>query len=314
MKKLVFAVSAAALAGCATNYRVPVEEAPPQWRDDGTKLQLSPVDGSVEAFGGTMKRGDVLLQFEVENLRTGVIQDAVTWTSPFGLEQTLDAGTPVYARQFTMTMQRTYNYIPTGPRTNLNSINNPIEWCAPREDDAVCIFWEGPEKARYIDSGGGVPQSVSLTSPSGMNGPVPTIIEQDVEFGNPLQVRMVITRLNEKEIRLMSRLYDGDDWTSFGGGTRRIKWEDKANVINLFGGKFEIDPVKEDDGDIKEVVVTVVEAPENVTLMTMNELLDALVAMQAAREAASEDSADEDASSGGDEASGEAGEEQPTDE
>lgn len=290
MKKLVLAASAAGLTACASTYQVPVEEAPPEWRDDGTKLTLTAVDGTAEAFGGdVMSKGDVLLQFEVENLRTGIIEDAVSWKSPYGVEQSLPAGTPVYARQFSLSMQRTYNYVPTGPARNLNALNNPIEWCAPRENDAVCIFWEGPEKARYIASSGAVPQSVSLTSANGMEGPVPTIIEQEVEFDRPLEARYLITRINDKEMRLMGRLYEGDDWASFGGGTQRIPWDrDTSKPYNLFSAKYEFQPIYTVGEGIESVTVKVVEQPTDVKLMTLGDALALIRAVKAAQELAAE--------------------------
>ena len=164
-KMMVFALMASATA-CATTYRVPQQEAPPEWREDGKPIGFAPVEGSARSFPGNLKEHGVIMEFDVENERTAIITNTLEWTGPFGGTNIIPAGSPAYARQFSL--QQSSNYGSYFGK-NLNAYNNPVEWCVPRFDkgDAVCIFWEGPDRARYIDTSGGTPQNASPMSPSG---------------------------------------------------------------------------------------------------------------------------------------------------
>lgn len=280
------------LSSCATPYRVPIEEAPPEWRDNGDPMGLAVIQGTTKTFDGEMRKGDILLEFGVENERVATVENDLEWKGPFGGAQKISAGSPAYARQFSLQRTTTYASTPIGPRTNMNAHNNPIEWCIPRETDAVCVFWEGPEKAKYISTSLGLAQNARPSSPSGMEGPMPVIAEKDrVAFAQDLRVRSSITRMNDSEVRIATRIYAGEDWNSFGGSVRRVKWSNgQEQTVNLFGAKYKISANFEEDKDVKSVNVTLIDAPDDIQLVSMQnaiEVINTLIALERAKAAAS---------------------------
>jgi hypothetical protein len=287
--------AAAALTACATTYQVPQEAPPPEWSDNGEPMQMDPVQDSIRTFEGEMTKGGTLMEFEVRHQRTATIANELVWQGPFGGENRIAAGTPAYARQFSLTRTTTYNYAPIGSARNMNSLNNPIEWCVPRETDAVCIFWEGADKARYIDTNGGVALSAMPTTPSGMMGPVPIIKEGEVDFGRPLKVAVVIQDLRKDEVRIMDRYVDGEDWTGMSRQVSRLRWDENGEVIaKRWNGEFKIKGHFDESGKPTSATVTVIKAPSDIKFLTMQEAMavfKALIAAQRAEGAAAIDEA-----------------------
>ncbi|KCZ52648.1 hypothetical protein HY2_07860 [Hyphomonas pacifica] len=276
-KTMIFALLANVTA-CATTYTVPSEEAPPEWREDGKPMGFGPVEGSAKSFPGTLKENDAMMEFLVENERTAIITDALEWTDPYGGTNIIPAGSPAYARQFSLQISSTYSF-----RKNLNEHNNPIEWCVPRFDkkDAVCIFWEGSEQARYIETSGGTPQNAKPLSPSGMVGPMPHIEEQAVDFEHPMKIQVVVDMFRSDWITVATRVSEGDDWSSL--GRSKVKFdEDGTATISRFQGEFKLTADRRKNGKITGVKVEVFKEPKAVRMATFEDVVKMLMLLKAA--------------------------------
>ena len=295
-KMMVFALMASATA-CATTYRVPQQEAPPEWREDGKPIGFAPVEGSARSFPGNLKEHGVIMEFDVENERTAIITNTLEWTGPFGGTNIIPAGSPAYARQFSL--QQSSNYGSYFGK-NLNAYNNPVEWCVPRFDkgDAVCIFWEGPDRARYIDTSGGTPQNASPMSPSGMVGPMPQIQEQAVDFGHPMKVQLVVDTFRSNRITVAARISEGNDWATLGRGSKIVFEEDDTVILKRFEGEFKLTAHHASNGAITDVDVEVIKEPKAVRMQTLKDVLEMFMALQAAEAAAKAEAAEDTGETG----------------
>ena len=294
MKSLYLMMFAGFLTACATTYSIPEEEAPPEWRDEGDPMAISVIKGTTTVNEGMLSKDDVLLEFAVENERVAIIENELKWRGEYGVQHTIPAGSPAYARQFSLI--RSYTRSPLIGGTNLNLENNPIEWCVPRPEDVVCIFWEGPDRAHYIRNSTGVTLYANPKGTTGTPGPMPVISERDeVDFGREMQIRSVITRVNKREMRVSTRIYEGDDWTSFTRRVNRVEWENGyEQPLRLFGVEYRVSATPTPDGEISSVEIEIIEAPDDIDLEALSAAAadfrkQLLRALQEAAEAQSEE-------------------------
>lgn len=224
------------VAACATDYRPPSEPAPPPWNgESGFEAKPSTVVRKEGRFGP----GDTLIEYDVRFSRTGVIAETVQTKTAYGGDLILPEGTKVYATDYTLFRSGTYT------RTvNLQEENNPVEWCAVlphgvggKDDkpEAVCLFWESESTARYIRTYGGFPYKPLLFGAAGMPGPVPLIIEQDVDFGVQLKKQYRIRKIKRKGIQIDLVLTDGSGHSRL--SSKLAKWDanGKARFMTEFG-------------------------------------------------------------------------------
>jgi hypothetical protein len=238
----VFIVAAALCVGaCATTYTVPSVRAPVEWTG---AAGVEPVADTLEVYEGDHLNGDTLLRWQVEHVRTGrLVQDAIYGDSD--REQfTLSAGTPVYAMQYAMQRVTTYGGVQTGSH-NLNAGNNPIEWCAlPTTGEPVCMFWEAPDRALYIEANGGMPLVANIRSPEGLPGTVPVVVEEAVDFGNPLFMEVRIVRVGRRNVQLATRVTDGTESQAVPGPgfSSHLRWDESGSAsAYFFGGELRLE-------------------------------------------------------------------------
>ena len=242
------------LPACSTTYEVPTEKAPAEWLDTGSH-GLEYIEGTLVPHEGRLQQGAVLLEFGVEQLRTATIQSDIVWKDAFGRERSFAAGTPVYAAQFTFF--KSVNNGRKGYVQNVNSRNNPIEWCVPLEDEAVCIFWEGPDTARYMEAKGGVPLRAIPIGADGVRGPVPILLEGEVSFESSLKIEVVIQSLRKSRIDIQTNYTDGTHSELVGDHTyRRYYWDDNNQVtMSSNGVSFQLTLDSSGGGNRVHVVV-----------------------------------------------------------
>lgn len=291
LKKMMIVALMASVSACASTYRVPREEAPPEWREDGKPIGFMPIEGSAKSFPGNHKEHGVIMEFAVENERTAIITNTLEWTGPFGGSNIIPAGSPAYARQFSLRMSSNYgSYF----GKDMNAYNNPIEWCVPRFDkgDAVCIFWEGSDRARYIDTSGGTPLNASPTSPSGMVGPMPQVQEQAVDFGHQMKIQVIVDTFRSNRITVATRISEGDDWSSL-GRTKVMFDEGDTVTLKRFDGEFKLTAHRAGNGEITDVDVEVIKEPKAGRLQTFKDVLEMFMALKAAEAAKAAEDTDE---------------------
>jgi hypothetical protein len=177
---------------------------------------------------------------------------------------------------------------------DMNAYNNPIEWCVPRFDkgDAVCIFWEGSDRARYIDTSGGTPLNASPTSPSGMVGPMPQVQEQAVDFGHQMKIQVIVDTFRSNRITVATRISEGDDWSSL-GRTNVIFDEGDTVTLKRFDGEFKLTAHRAGNGEITDVDVEVIKEPKAGRLQTFKDVLEMFMALKAAEAAKAAEDTDE---------------------
>lgn len=178
------------------------------------------------------------MSVEVTHTRTARILNEIRYTSPFGAEIIIEAGSPARAEQLTLMMSS--NYAPT-PRY-ANGANDPIEWCTiPTDGQPVCIFWEGEEKARYISTyASAALHVVTPSGASGMVGPMPQIEEQDVDFGVTLTRDLIVEKWNRRGVDLLIRVLE--DGVVGQARRRRVGWN-QALLSVEFGASFRLTPI-----------------------------------------------------------------------
>lgn len=256
---ILAAVWATVLASaCTATYTVPEERAPLAWTGEAG---FEAVAETMQVFEGDHRSGDVLLRWQVEHSRTGrLAQDAVYGTP--GREQfLLPAHTRVYAMQFSVEEVRRYARTEIG-RYNLNIDNNPIEWCAvPVTGPVVCVFWEGPQQARYIEAARTLPLVASLRTTSGWAGAVPVVREEAVDFATPLFVEIRVGRVREHEVQLEAVITDGDGQQSFPSSILAplLQWDEAGEArAQFFGGELRLQSRRTDIREFGAVTMSVV--------------------------------------------------------
>lgn len=270
LKYVVLATTALGLTACGSTYVPPQEPAPAIWQGkSGVKI----TGDTYELFPGTLKKGQIFAQTEVSNIRTGRLVEPVTYTSGAAVTTvnkslTLPAGTPLYARQFTQKTTRYVNYKPTST-TVQRSDRNPIEWCAerPNGEGSVCIFWQDPETAFYLEERNGSPISPALTRTVGAKGPMPEIAEDaDVEFSSELKLALKVADITKKHILIQHLIGSKveDDFKGSRINYQRKMWSpDGTAVLKMAGGEFNLTAVRDEpDGKPVAVKIEVVKPPK----------------------------------------------------
>jgi len=208
--KLHYAIAAMlVVAACATPYRPPGERAPDQWYG-AAGLCIDPtqaISAPLEAIG----LNQVALRIPLIPARTGRLETTITYRGPFGGDKIIPAGTLLMTQQYSMMSRQTYNYMPVGRAVNLNASNDPVEWCTIQESEpgATCIFWEGPDRARYIPVAAmGVLMQPVMSA--GMPGPMPQIREEQTPLAQALAREFVVASMDGTSVMLSVRLRYGE--------------------------------------------------------------------------------------------------------
>jgi hypothetical protein len=209
----VFALSIA-LSGCASTYQPPRTPPPAQW----TGVSGLENVGAPKALPGLKHAGDAFAAANVRFLRTGVLAETVETKTAFGGTMTLPKGSKAFATNYTLYVSANY-----GPSKNAQPTNDPIEWCVITPNgfdgkkagsETACIFWEGPERSRYMQDyvvgGFAFAPYVDIGDAAGMPGPTPVFIEQPVDFGVPLTRELRILKVDAKTVRIGVVLSDGN--------------------------------------------------------------------------------------------------------
>jgi hypothetical protein len=202
---------AVVFTACATEYIPPREMPPANWLGDSGVANIA---GTERVFEGPLGVDGVVAERQLHLMRTGTMTGTVQTKTPYGKDLIIPAGTKVFAENWTL-MQGTI-YGVGGKRQE----NDPIEWCAPldhgtdgksKESMTVCMFWETPERARYMESSliGGYQFQPLITQTSGMPGPMPVIEDKAVDFGKALKFQMRISKITPTGFLLQDILTDG---------------------------------------------------------------------------------------------------------
>ena len=244
MRNALIAVSAVLwLQACATQYLPPTQPPPPEWTG-ASGWDVAP--GSQKTYEGTRGNGDVLIEYVLKPRRTGTVVEAVQTKSAYGKDIIIPKGTRVFAENFTLVTQAGW----AGQKQVEQSID-PIEWCAvlPRGIDGkqagsqgICLFWEGPTQARYMEdfATGGFGYAPTMYSTTGMPGPVPQIDATPVDLGVEVRSQLRIVRLDDKRIEIQEVLTDGSAEKQQ-GRERRVYWRGKKTLsFEYAGAKFEV--------------------------------------------------------------------------
>ena len=244
MRNALIAVSAVLwLQACATQYLPPTQPPPPEWTG-ASGWDVAP--GSQKTYEGTRGNGDVLIEYVLKPRRTGTVVEAVQTKSAYGKDIIIPKGTRVFAENFTLVTQAGW----AGQKQVEQSID-PIEWCAvlPRGIDGkqagsqgICLFWEGPTQARYMEdfATGGFGYAPTMYSTTGMPGPVPQIDATPVDLGVEVRSQLRIVRLDDKRIEIQEVLTDGSAEKQQ-GRERRVYWRGQKTLsFEYAGAKFEV--------------------------------------------------------------------------
>ena len=252
LPKLLLTAVLVLLTACSTSYTVPTQNAPDVWQDKGA-YGLQYIEGTLEHHEGLKQQGDALLEFGVEQLRTATIVQDIVWKDKLGRERSIAAGTPAYAAQFTFI--KSINNGRKGYSQNMNARNNPIEWCVPFRNKATCIFWEGPDQARYIDAMGGVPMRAVPIGGDGVRGPMPELREGDVNFERSLKVEVVIQSLRKSRIDIQTNYTDGVNSVLISDRHfRRYNWDDNnQTIVTTYGATFRLTLLRDSGSNVVDV-------------------------------------------------------------
>jgi hypothetical protein len=257
MRALVI-LTAILASACTATYTVPQEQAPLAWSGSAG---FEAVADTMQVFEGDHRSGDVLLRWQVEHVRTGrLAQDAVYGTP--GREQfVLPANTRVYAMQFSVEEVHRYARTEIG-RYNLNADNNPIEWCAvPTNGPVICVFWEGPEQARYIEAARTLPLVASLRTAAGWPGAVPVVREEAVDFTTPLLIEIRVGRVREHDVQLEAVITDGEGRQSFPSSILAplLAWDEAGEArAHFFDGELRLQSRRTDTREYGALTMSVV--------------------------------------------------------
>lgn len=224
------------LAACATPYRPPSGTPPQVWTG---AAGLAPAPGVTAKLNETtLDKNGVIATLDVDHIRTGRIRDELRFRSAYGGEMVIAAGAPARAEQLTMFVSSTYNPTPVV----VGAGNNPIEWCAQQVNgETVCIFWESPDRARYISTyTQTAPRLVLPYSAAGMVGPMPVIEEVEIDLGPPLQQRLVVRDWDRRGVDVWIQILQ--DGTVGRGDRLRFAWNDLVFVRSM-GISFRLEPM-----------------------------------------------------------------------
>jgi hypothetical protein len=253
-------MAALCVGACATTYTPPAAIAPDIWHGESG---VRAVENSLEVFDGELAEGGLILRYQIAPRRTARTVADVTYGSESN-PKTLPAGTLLYAQQFSLQRTVSHNY-GAGYTTNMNRGNNPIEWCAPYtpEGNPICIFWEAPDRARYIDAVIGAPLAAQPLGTTGAPGGVPEIVEEDVEFPHPLYRELRVEALRSNRIRL-AYYYSEGDYDRRSRLLPRMNWEETGVASwGAFGGEFSFTRVENNQRRPDFVNVEILTAPND---------------------------------------------------
>lgn len=239
MRYTFILITALALAGCATSYRPPSGPPPVEWT--GPIAGLRPADGATPTFhAGEHVEGSVLAEIDVTHARTARISEEVEYRSAYGGRKIIAAGTPARAEQLTLFVSNAYST----RSVNMNAAVDPIEWCTTTTDgEVVCIFWEDTQ-ARYMDLyTSAAPRLLVPYDASGMPGPIPYIEEEAVDFGPPLQQRLIVRNINARGVELTLNV--SQDGVVGRTGQLRANWNAIMRHSSFPGVAFRLTPVGE---------------------------------------------------------------------
>ncbi len=254
MRRLSILVAcAAAAAACATPYRPPQTPPPVLW----TGVSGLEPAGPSTADSGRMREGAIFFSTPVHFRRTGVLARTVRTKTAYGGDMVLPEGSKAYATNYTLYVGSAYS-APENVQTEVD----PVEWCVIAEQgfdgrgagsQTACIFWEGPERARYMQDyttgGFAFAPYVDIGSASGMTGPVPEILEQPVDFGVQITREARVLKVEKRGVRVGIVLSDRNKHRVM--EQNLVRW---GSTLALGGKLFRFQPVA-DDPDAVEVSV-----------------------------------------------------------
>jgi hypothetical protein len=230
-------VAAAFVASCATDYVPPREPPPPGWQGASGFRDLE----APRFAAGVKHAGDTVVSVAIGFARTGILAETVETRSAYNAPRIFPKGSKAYATNYTLIRQN-------GRRTeNLQKDIDPIEWCIVVPDgfdgqkggsQTGCIFWETAERSRYMDdftSGGFAfsPMIDNRGSAAGMTGPVPTIIEQPVDFGVSLRRELRVVAVKKDGVTVAQFLSDGTN-SRIRGRTSTLSWAKTGEVRMIY--------------------------------------------------------------------------------
>jgi hypothetical protein len=244
------------LASCATPYSPPADDLkpPPLWA--GT-VELVPTGEATEFRSGVWRNGDWFSRVSTKVSRQGRIVDEIRYKNPFGKEIIVPANTPVHAMQMSVTQTTSYNYVRQSS-VDLNANNNPIEWCYSIPADTACIFWEGEARARYITMMPISQRQLIGSSPTGMIGPMPNIVEGEADFGGPIVAIQKLADISDTGFTIATSYKDGREDERSLSRNRVVSWSGRNQVaLEIFAFKA----IKNAEGKIDAVEVSLIGQP-----------------------------------------------------
>lgn len=215
MKLFLFAVVAMVLmGGCAStsSYSTPTTTAPAVWY---TAVGENPDPKTYRQAEGPQGIDTTLVTVEsFYPVRGRLLEDAV-WGAG---DKMLPAGTTLYARNLSMERRVVRAY--TGEiinRRNLNEKNNPVEWCAEHAKyETVCIFYQNPEEAFYLNAIGGAREAL-IANHHGARGNLPDIEVVEPETGHLGRYVAVFVRSTEDSAFIQIRKIRSDGYAEHRG-------------------------------------------------------------------------------------------------
>jgi len=251
LKPGLAAITMALLAACATPYRPPSTPPPPAW--DGA-FGYEPI-GEATIREGVLRTGDAIVSQPVKYIRTGLVAETVRTKGAFGGDLIVPKGTKAYAANYSL-----LNRYVTKPMQGIENRIDPIEWCVilaagkdgkQKEPETVCLFYETPERARYMETynPGGFPFQPAFGDASGVDGPLPVIDEQPVDFG-PLASELQVLEMEGGQLKLADVLTDGDGRRVFRRETYRMSSGARLS-LKLAGREVVITPAGADAVEVK---------------------------------------------------------------
>ena len=232
MRELVFGVAFALLVGgCASSssYSTPTTTAPAVWYTDvGENPDLTTYR---QAEGPQGIDATLVTVDSFHPVRGRLLDDAV-WG---GGDKKLPAGTILYARNLSIERRVVRSY--TGEilnRRNLNEKNNPVEWCAEHAKyETVCIFYQNPEEAFYLNAIGGAREAL-IANHHGARGNLPDIEVLEPEEGYLGSYTAVFARATRDTAFVQLRKIRSDGYAEH-RGLLEVAFPDGAKRGTLLG-------------------------------------------------------------------------------
>jgi hypothetical protein len=267
MTKQIFAISvfavAIAIASCATElkpgssleagdngrYVPPLKSVnlPALWSGS---VESVIVGGRGEIRTGVLRDGDWLRKETKRPSRVGRITSEVSYRNALDQQIVIPANTLVHAMQWSASS----SVLPILTQPSFDGANvhhNPIEWCFSISNQAGCIFWENDISAYYVQMIENTQRSLIEIGLFGSRGPMPNIIEEEVDFGGPIVATDKISNITDESFKIVTLVRDGRQADKI-AVSRTLHWSN-INEVSFAGLRFK--PVRNETGRIDAVEV-----------------------------------------------------------